>query len=68
MNKHSFIRSCFHAFMTPRECALEAEMIGIYLSRREIEAAFRSFENELPPGLLDNWENMTMPWVDSMAV
>ena len=62
MNKRSFIRSCFHQFMTPRECELEGHAYGFHLSRGEIERFYKSFEveaepEELPADLLDNWEN-----------
>ncbi len=52
--------------MTPRECELESHAYGFHLSRGEIERFYKSFEveveveaelEELPAGLLDNWEN-----------
>lgn len=62
MNKHSFIRSCFHQFMTARECELEGHTYGFRLSRGEIERCYKSFElevEELPADHLDAWENAT---------
>lgn len=64
MNKHSFIRSCFHQFMTPRECELEGLIYGFRLSRGEIERCYKSFELEvLPADQLDNWENVNYAYL-----
>ena len=68
MNKQSFIRGCFHQFMTPRECELEGRAYGFHLSREEIERFYKSFEveaelEELPADLLDNWENANYAYI-----
>lgn len=64
MNKQSFVRSCFHQFMTPRECELEGHAYGFRLSRGEIERFYQSFELEvLPADQLDNWENVNYAYL-----
>lgn len=59
MNKRSFIRSCFNQAMTSRECEIECRDYGFHTSVVEIDRLYRSFELEVEPDTLDNWENAT---------